>query len=359
MKNVPQLSVNKILEQFKLIYGSCIEKKISFGYVFTPYLWGPPGIGKSTIVRELAKYLEETYHKKVNLVDLRLYEYAPTDLKGVPYPDEKREFTKWLLPQLLNFDPSENTINILFFDEFLSAKESVQAVGLQIVLDRKVDQYSIPDNTIIIAASNRKEDRSFVSNMSMALANRFAHYEVTNEVNEWKEYAYAHHIDSRIIAFITFHPDYLIEDIKEAGVAFCSPRSLEKLSNLISLTDQIQLLKPSIASYIGEGIATEFIAFTKVADSLSTFDEVKQGKGKIPAGKDGLYTMICMITSNLYCQAVTDRELNQIYRYIGQLPKDYQLAFLADHKKFFEENKLRIQGCPAYQAIITNIGRYM
>ena len=259
MKNVPQVTVNECAKQLELIYSKCIEKKVSFSYVLAPFLWGPPGIGKSTVVKELGEFLSKKYHKQINLLDLRLYEYNPVDLKGIPYKDESSTFTTWLMPKILDFDRSDDVINILFLDELLSAKESVQAVGLQIVLDRKIDQYVLPDNTIVIAASNRKEDRSFTTNMSMALANRFSHYDVVSNPGEWKAYAYEKHLDPRIVAFLSFHPSYLSEDIKDAGYAFSSPRSWEKVSNLISLFDDLSEIQSSIASYIGEGTAMEFL----------------------------------------------------------------------------------------------------
>ena len=359
MKNIPSVSTGDCLKQLETIYGKMIENHLPFGHILAPFLWGSPGIGKSSIVYSLGSYIEDKYHKKVAILDLRLYEYNPIDLKGIPYADEKNEYTKWLLPQILNFNDNEDIVNILFLDELLAARESVQAVGLQIVLDRKVDQYKIPDNTIIIAASNRKEDRSFSTNMSMALANRFAHYEIVSDVNQWKQYAYDQSIDPRIIAFISFKPSYLVEDVKDAGYAYCSPRSWEKVSNLIGMFEQLEEIQISIASYLGEGVATEFVAYCREYEELSTFEDIILGKGIVPESLDSLYAMISLVAGNIRHQDLTDQQLDHALGYISQFPLDYILAFMADNHTYFEQYSLRYNSLTSYRLLQQKVGRFI
>ena len=84
--------------------GRLLRRAIAADQLTSVIFYGPPGIGKSTVVKELGEFLSKKYHKQINLLDLRLYEYNPVDLKGIPYKDETSTFTTWLMPKILDFD---------------------------------------------------------------------------------------------------------------------------------------------------------------------------------------------------------------------------------------------------------------
>ena len=140
-------------------------------------IWGPPGVGKSSIVSQVAT------RSSIELVDLRLSQLAPTDLRGLPVP--RSETSDWLPPHFL---PRKGE-GILFLDEINMATPVVQGVAQQLILDRKVGSYTVPNGWFVWAAGNRKEDGAAVFDMPAPLANRFLHLEVSVDLAAFRRHA--------------------------------------------------------------------------------------------------------------------------------------------------------------------------
>ena len=159
-------------------------------------LHGSPGVGKSDVVRQIAK------QRGIELIDLRLSQLDPVDLRGVPSVDTKKHITSWNTPSFLPTDGE----GILFLDEINSAAQATQAAAYQLVLDRKLGDYVMPPGWAIIAAGNRSTDRAIVNQMSTALKNRFTHlnYEVNND--DWCDWALRSNIAVEVLGFIRFRP---------------------------------------------------------------------------------------------------------------------------------------------------------
>lgn len=176
-----KLSIKKLSTYLEKI----VEHKIHSSLM----IWGPPGIGKSSVVEAVA------IAKDIELIDLRISQLAPTDLRGIPVPDSKNNQACWYPPEFL---PTSGK-GILFLDEINMAPPAVQGIAQQLILDRKVGSYKVPDGWFIWSAGNRKEDFAAVFDMPAPLANRFIHLEVNSGLDEFKEYALKHQIDDRSI----------------------------------------------------------------------------------------------------------------------------------------------------------------
>ncbi len=168
-----------------------LSNLIQGGLTTATMIWGPPGIGKSSVVSQVcAKY-------GLQLIDLRISQLAPTDLRGLPIPANGE--ARWLPPEFLprgpvtpkNKDrramPTKN-IGVLFLDEFNMASSVMQGIAQQLILDRRVGDYMVPDGWYIWAAGNRREDNAAVSQMSGPLANRFLHLEVAPDYRSFRAY---------------------------------------------------------------------------------------------------------------------------------------------------------------------------
>ena len=150
--NIPSTTVSGFTKVLAEIYAGAVSSGADLKALPTPFLWGPPGVGKSEGVRQLAELLEQKTGKSVRVTDVRLLLFSPVDLRGVPVADRNREFTNWLRPRLFAMDGSREVINLLFLDELSAAPQSVQAAAYQICLDRTVGEHRLPDNCIVIAA---------------------------------------------------------------------------------------------------------------------------------------------------------------------------------------------------------------
>ncbi len=224
-------------------------------------IWGPAGVGKSSIVRVVAE------QHGLEWVDLRLSQLAPTDLRGLPVPVDGA--STWLAPDFL---PRQGK-GVLFLDEINMAAPAVQGVAQQLVLDRKVGAYHLPDGWFVWAAGNRKEDRAGVFDMPGPLANRFIHLEVAPNLDDFRFYALARGFDPILIAFLCFRPQ-LLHQSHAGQLAWPSPRTWE-------MANQLLAAKLSIAPAVGEGPAAEFAAYRELVSGIPDLESVLKGAADI------------------------------------------------------------------------------
>ena len=191
------------------------------------FIWGSPGVGKSSIIGQLARSLN------VALRDIRALLLDPVDLRGLPYVADGR--SKWATPEFLPVDGA----GILFLDELNAAPGMVQAF-YQLVLDRRLGEYVLPSDWVIIAAGNRDADRAHTTRMPTPLRNRFVHLDFEVDAQEWSEWAIGANIRPEVIAFIRFRPQLLSAFDRDAN-AFPSPRSWEFVSRILDSSPDASL----------------------------------------------------------------------------------------------------------------------
>ena len=254
-----KLSIKKLSE----FLGKIVDNNIDASLM----IWGAPGIGKSSVVEKVA----ET--RNLELIDLRISQLAPTDLRGIPVPANDKAY--WYPPEFL---PTEGK-GILFLDEINMAPPTLQGIAQQLVLDRRVGNYEIPEGWLVWAAGNRKEDRASVFDMPAPLANRFLHFEVQIDFDSFRSWAIQNNIHEQILAFLAFRPD-LLHKPNPSQPAWPSPRSWEMASKLHDA-------KLSLAPAVGKGVEGEFTAFIKVYNEVPDLDKIIEGNGqKIKFSKD-------------------------------------------------------------------------
>ncbi|MBD2577134.1 MoxR family ATPase [Oscillatoria sp. FACHB-1406] len=237
-----------------------LDKLISNQLQISTTIWGPPGIGKSSIVAQVAQ------QQKIDFVDVRLSQLAPTDLRGLPVPEGG--ISKWYPPEFL---PRQGK-GILFLDELNMAPPAMQGMAQQLILDRRVGSYEVPDGWYIWAACNRKEDRAAVFDMPSPLANRFLHLHVEPDFESFKIYALNRGLHEQVIAFLSFRSS-LLHKLDPQQPAWPSPRSWEMAS-------QLHFAGIDIAPAVGDGAAAEFAAYLKVYENLPDINAILNGAGK-------------------------------------------------------------------------------
>lgn len=207
--NIPSMSIGKLAAELTNLYSTVINKNLPIKLLPSVMLWGPPGVGKSQAIRQIARETERCTGKKTSVTDVRLLLFNPIDLRGIPTSNSDKTLAIWLKPQIFQMDESDDVINILFLDEISAAPQSVQAAAYQITLDRVVGEHKLPDNCIVIAAGNRVTDKSVAFKMPKALANRLLHIEVEGNFSSWKRWAISKGINSKVIGFLSFRQNYL------------------------------------------------------------------------------------------------------------------------------------------------------
>jgi len=273
------------------------------------FIWGAPGIGKSSIVHKVAK------DNDLELIDLRISQLAPTDVRGLPFVEDG--LARFAPPSFL---PREGK-GILFVDEFNMASPSMMGIAQQLILDRQVGDYTVPDGWFIFAAGNRAEDKAAVSQMPAPVANRFIHYYTEPTLDSWKAYAIAKGLSEQIISFLNFRPQLLFSFNKSA-VAWPSPRSWEAASELLGIGETID-------GAVGEGPASEFSAFQAIYSKLPDVDSILAGSKEIKTPKEP--AMMYALCGALMGRSKTGQSHYNAFKWLlNGTTEDYVYLFVHD-----------------------------
>mgnify|MGYP000668025630 CR=1 FL=1 len=240
------------------------------------FLWGPPGIGKSEVVAGITEELGG------HMIDLRLGQMEPTDIRGIPFFNKNNEKMDWAPPIDLPDDElaSQFPVVVLFLDEMNSAAPAVQAAGYQLILNRRIGKYKLPDNVVIVAAGNRDSDKGVTYRMPSPLANRFVHLEVRQDFESWQTWAVGKKVHKDVVGYLSFAKQDLFDfDPKSASRAFATPRSWSFVSDFLYDDDATDAeLTDLIAGTVGEGLAVKFMAHRKVAGQMPNPGDILSGK---------------------------------------------------------------------------------
>ena len=241
------------------------------------FIWGPPGIGKSDVVHQIGEYMD------AHVIDIRLSLWEPTDIKGIPYYAANDNTMKWAPPvDLPDAKLAKKYKNIiLFLDEMNSAAPAVQAAAYQLILNRRVGQYTLPDNVYIVAAGNREADKGVVYRMPAPLSNRFVHLELAVDFDDWFQWAVDNKIHKDVVGYLQFSKKDLYDfDPKSPSRSFATPRSWSFVSELLEDDLDEETQTDLVSGCVGEGLAIKFSAHRKVAAQMPNPTEILSGKVK-------------------------------------------------------------------------------
>ena len=296
---------------------------------------GPPAIGKSQTVRQVA---EESGMK---FYDVRCSYLDAVDIRGLPVPNTSKQEVNWLAPE---FWPKqdEKEPSILFLDEITNCPNSTQVGLLELSLDRRIGNYKLPENCVIVSAGNRVEDKAGSNKLITSLASRFLPIEFELDNDDWIEWAWDNDIDETIISFIRFRPDALYDfDPRSKELAFSSPRSLEKLSNIRKVGVPSEIEFTMYSGLIGKAIASEYTGFLRTYREMPDPAEVLLDPMgcEVPEKTNVLYAL---------CGALARRaesaNAEKVIMFAQRMPKEFEVLLVSDcikqHGKEFTDNAL-------------------
>jgi hypothetical protein len=279
------------------------------------FLWGPPGIGKSELVADIAQELGGY------MIDLRLGQMEPTDIRGIPFYNKDSGKMDWAEPVDL---PSEEMakdypVVVLFLDEMNSAAPSVQAAAYQLILNRRIGKYRLPDNVVIVAAGNRESDKGVTYRMPTPLANRFIHQEMRVDFASYQEWAVQNNIHKDVVGYLSFAKQDLYDfDPKSASRAFATPRSWTFVSELLEDENgDDDTIMNLVAGTVGEGLAVKFMAHRKIAGRMPKPEDILSGKVKELDVKEvsAMYSLVismCYELKGAIERKVTDKQFHEM-----------------------------------------------
>jgi len=282
-------------------------------------IWGPPGVGKSQLVAQVAA------QHSVPLIDIRLSQLEPSDLRGIPF--KNNNLVEWAIPRMLPNTERHGTAGILFLDEITSAAPAVSAAAYQLILDRRLGEYQVPDGWVIFAAGNRQGDRGVTYSMPTPLSNRFTHFTFDVNVDDWVLWAHQNNIDERVIAFVRFRPELLFDfDPATDPIAFPTPRSWVFAHHALQKFEPGSvILSNALQACVGDAAGIELNAFIDNLDKLPNVQAILAGEDvSVPESIDLQYAL----AASLVGQAVQvtssderDPRIGHILNYAAKFPQ--------------------------------------
>jgi hypothetical protein len=290
----------------------------------TPFISGPPGVGKSAIVKQIAA------RHQLAVIDHRLSTSDPTDLSGLPdRGGDKATFKPYdIFPIKGDPLPEGKKGWVLFMDEMNAADRSVQAAAYKLILDRQVGQHDLHENVVIAAAGNRLTDRAIVADLSTAMQSRVIHLELEVSHREWLEdVALKNNYDHRILAFLSDNKGMLHDFKPDHGEkTFCCPRTWEFMQDLIKdmsipeMDEYVALLAGTITS----GVAVNFIQYSKVFEHLPrTADIIKDPDSvRVPNDNPTCYALTLTLTDY-----VDEKTIENIGKFMDRMGMEHRILF--------------------------------
>lgn len=314
------MNVQEVKEAVKL----AIEAKIVL------FIWGPPGVGKSDLIDELAKELYTKNGEDINdvrkLLTANLLQLH--DLVGIPYPGKTKEDAILLRPQ---YNLPEKGKGILFLDELSDGQLSISKALYSLILARRIGPHQIGDEWAIVAAGNRPEDGSGSKLPPPPLVTRMAHVGLyceppdferhlpecaSTDIDDWCSWAAEKEINPLIIAFIRFKPEYLYKGQS-------TPRTWEMVHKILVPADDwgSKVVSTLIKGTVGQMQGTEFYSFMQMSTQIPDIDKVLKSPTTAPIPEQA-GVQHALVSSLVY--HAKRNNLPAIITYIERLPKEFQ-----------------------------------
>ncbi|MEO1233284.1 MAG: AAA family ATPase [Myxococcota bacterium] len=310
--NIPPVSIAAAKDALRAQFADAVLRRRA------TMLWGTRGVGKSSIVRQVAE------ERDVPLVDLRLTTIEPVDIRGAIYADDTQEKTVWFPPEFL---PTESEPEgVLFLDELTAADQRLQISAYSLILDRKVGRYRLPDGWMVVAAGNAAYHGAVSHDMGTALADRMFHFNVETVIGAFLDYAVAQDFAPEVMAYLRVRPDRLDDtqaQLANDHLVGASPRGWEDVSNVLKSDLPEDAKRTFVQGRLGAANAAELFGVLREleagADVVRLLETPRgpETTALLPTSLDGLYGM----TYALLAAATDAPTMARALEILEQLPE--------------------------------------
>ena len=280
-------------------------------------VWGGVGVGKSEMIHSVGKSLG------YQVRDVRVALLDPVDLRGVP--SVEGGVTKWNPPIFLPTEDEPKTL--LFLDELPHGSPSVQNALFQLVKDRQLGEYKLPESTVIVGAGNRIQDRAGANRVNTALGDRFIHLNLDVDADEWVDWAKeSGRVIHEVIAYIRYRPENLfVFDVKAQVQA--TPRSWEYASKIMATSPDSDIEQELLAGTVGEGVSAELIGFLRTCRSLPSVDQIINNPESIDLENDpAVMYAVCSIIA----RKMDKKNISKFMKFLDTLPDEFAILCMSD-----------------------------
>lgn len=290
-----------------------------------PMLTSSPGLGKSDIIRQIAK------DQNLKVIDVRLAQSDPTDMNGFPFPNKDIGKAEYMPMDTfpIESDPIPKNYSgwLLFLDEMNSGNKATQAAAYKLILDRMVGKHHLHKNVAIVAAGNLVTDKAIVNTLSTAMQSRLIHLQLGVDTKAWFSWAIKNQIDHRIISYLKFKPEALhMFDPNHNDHTFACGRTWEFLSRIIKPWATLEQRKlPLLAGTISEGAGREFFTYCKIYKSLPTISDITNNPTTTPIDSE---PSISLALSGLCAHHITKTNADNIMKFVSRLGIEFQILCL-------------------------------
>ena len=303
-----------------------------------------PGRGKSTKIRQLISKMSQITGEEWGYADLFLATQTPPDLIGfqfkgeVTYDGNSFPITDPTAPTWFVTESGLPVFaykrGILFLDEFGQGQTDVKAAAAELLLNKRIGKWRLPDGWIVVAASNRTSDRSGVTKSLDFVINRRMEIHLTDDLDSWLEWADSTDMLPLTKAFAAQNPQVVFtEGVPEKQGPWCTPRSLEMADRLLQAlmvtsggnlpTDALAV--ESVAGVIGQAAAAQYFAFVRLENEMPKYEKiVADPEGTKVPDKPDAQMLVCY---NL-AHRVSKDDADQVIKYVKRLPKDFSVTFV-------------------------------
>ncbi|MBO4228919.1 MAG: AAA family ATPase [Clostridia bacterium] len=304
-------------------FGDCVEYNIEHNIKHAILGLGAPGVGKSQIIRQIGK----KYGYKV--IDIRLAQMSEVEIGGLIYPNESRTKTVWLSPEILPDEERDGKNTILLLDEITSCTKRVQVAAYQLILDRRVGQYQLPEGTFVVALGNREDDDGVYIQLAGPLADRFEIHYIEPNFEDWKnDFALKNGVHPFVVNYLTFKPSALHNQKAEGGsMVFATPRSWVRVSDILNFDPDVTkpVIRHKIIGNVGEVEGNQFVEYCKQFRNVVTADDFLSGKSGAPRSPEEISILVSSLINKasflgtVSWSMITDEQKRQVEKIIRAL----------------------------------------